>query len=60
MCRVFPVPTKIVFVVVVVVVVPSADVIAIKIANNVRRGPGDANPTLILLIREAADRGGPT
>jgi hypothetical protein len=44
---------------IVVVVAPGADITAIEITINARRGPGNGNPALILLTGEAADQGGP-
>jgi len=56
----FSAPTKIVIIVVAIVIVPSADITTIEIANNARRGSGGASPTLILLIGETADLEGST
>ena len=50
----FPDPTKIV-VIVIVVIVPGADVTVIQIANTMSWWPGDANPALILLTGEVAN-----
>ena len=56
----FSAPTKIAIIVVVIVIVPSADITTIKIANNARRGSGGASPALILLTGETADPEGST
>ncbi len=43
-------------VVIIVIIVTGADATAIETANNARRGPGGANPALILLTGGAADQ----
>jgi hypothetical protein len=53
-------PKKIAVIVVVIVIVPGADITMIEITNNARRGLGGANPALILLTGETADPKGPT
>ncbi len=54
----FHAPRKIA--VVVIIIVPGADITMIRMTNNARRMPGGINPALILQTGEAADLGGPT
>jgi len=56
----FSAPTKIAIIGVVIVIVPSADITTIEIANNARRGSRGASPALILLTGETADPEGST
>ena len=57
----FSAPTKIAIILIVIVIIPSADITTIEIANNARRGSGGgASPALILLTGETADSEGST
>ena len=56
----FSAPTKITIIVVVIIIVPSADITTIEIANNARWGSWGASPALILLTGETADLEGLT
>ena len=56
----FSAPTKIAIIGIVIIIVPSADITTIEIANNARRGSGGASLALILLTGETADLEGST
>ena len=56
----FSAPTKTAIIIVVIVIIPSADITPIEIANNARQGSGGASPALILLTGETADLDGLT
>ncbi len=56
----FSAPTKIAIILIVIVIIPSADITTIEIANNARWGSWGASPALILLTGETADLEGLT